>query len=62
MMVKIVILFLLVLAGISMIGNFLKPGGWLGRTREPPKVVERSKCGHCGRTVIGTTPCICGKG
>jgi len=60
-MIKIVLIGLLLLAGLSMVGNFI--GGFLrGPQEPPPKAVERSKCSHCGRTVIGTTPCVCGKG
>ena len=59
-MIKIVLLFLLILAGIAMIGNVVT--GFLRGPKEPPKVGSRAKCAHCGRVVIGTTPCVCGKG
>jgi hypothetical protein len=60
-MIKIVLMGLLLLAGLSMIGNFI--GGFLrGPKPPPPKLATRAKCAHCGRTVLGTTPCICGKG
>ena len=59
-MIKIVILFLLVLVGIAMIGNIVTK--LLRGPPEPPKLATRAKCGNCGRTVIGTTPCVCGKG
>ncbi len=59
-MIRIVIFFLLVLVGISMIGNLVTK--FLRGPPQPPQLGPRAKCGNCGRTVIGTTPCICGKG
>lgn len=60
-MIRVVILFLVILAGISMIGNIVTK--FLhGPPEPPPKLATRAKCGNCGRTVIGTTPCVCGKG
>ena len=52
-MIKIVLLFLLILAGIAMIGNVVT--GFLRGPKEPPKVASRATCAHCGRVVIGTT-------
>jgi hypothetical protein len=58
-MVKIVLIFLVVMLGLSMAGNaFVK----LFRGTPPPTTATKAKCGHCGRTVIGTAPCVCGKG
>ena len=60
-MVKIILVFLVVMAGVSMAGNaFVK----MLRGRKPPTPLAgtKAKCGHCGRTVTGTAPCICGKG
>ena len=59
-MIRIVLLFLLILAGIAMIGNMVT--GFLRGPKQPPKIATRATCAHCGRVVIGTTPCICGKG
>ena len=60
-MLKVVVIFLMLMLIISMIGNvvtkFLNP-----KPPEAPKVQTRSKCSNCGRTVIGTAPCVCGKG
>lgn len=60
-MLKIVVIFLMLMLIISMIGNvvtkFFNP-----KPPEPAKSQTRAICGHCGRTVIGTTPCVCGKG
>ena len=61
-MVKIVLLFLAVMLGLSMAGNaFVKL--LRGAPPPPPPVAAtKAKCGHCGREVIGTAPCVCGKG
>ena len=62
-MIKIVILFLLLMAAVAMIGNLFRPGGLLGFLRPPPPIAQtKAKCAHCGRTVVGTAPCVCGKG
>jgi hypothetical protein len=60
-MLKIVVIFLGLMLIVSMIGNlvtkFFAP--------KPPADVRgqtKAKCGNCGRTVIGTAPCVCGKG
>lgn len=60
-MVRIVVVFLVLMLILSMIGNlvtkFFAP--------KPPmdaKSQTKAKCAHCGRTVIGTAPCVCGKG
>ena len=46
---------------ISMIGSLVTK--FMGPKAPPaPKAQTRAKCGHCGRTVIGTAPCVCGKG
>lgn len=60
-MVKVVTLFLIVVVALAMFGKL----GWLGRlgpTKRAPKVGKPVTCIHCGRHVIGTTPCDCGKG
>lgn len=61
-MTKIVVVFLGLMLIISMIGSLVtKVMGT--RPPEPPKSAQtRAKCGHCGRAVVGTAPCICGKG
>ena len=59
-MIRIVLLFLLILAGIAMVGNLVTK--FLRGPQEPPKIATRATCAHCGRAVIGTTPCVCGKG
>lgn len=60
-MIKIVVMFLLLMIGLSMVGNMVTK--FLRGPKPPPQVnVTRSKCANCGRTVIGTAPCVCGKG
>ena len=60
-MIKIVVIFLLLMLGLSMAGNLVTK--FLRGPKEPPAVTAtRAKCAHCGRTVIGTAPCVCGKG
>jgi Na+-transporting methylmalonyl-CoA/oxaloacetate decarboxylase gamma subunit len=58
-MIKIVVVFLMLLLIISMVGNlvakFFAPPA-------PPKSQTRAKCANCGRSVLGTAPCVCGKG
>ncbi len=56
MIVKIVALFLVVMAVLSM----------FGKLRLPPvpgkKYLDARKCRNCGRYRIGKGPCDCGKG
>lgn len=60
-MLKIVVMFLALMLIISMIGSLVTK--FMGPKAPPaPKAQTRAKCGHCGRTVIGTAPCVCGKG
>jgi hypothetical protein len=60
-MIKIVVMFLLLLLGLSMVGSLVTK--FLRGPKVPPVITAtRAKCGHCGRTVLGTAPCVCGKG
>lgn len=60
-MVKIILVFLLLLVAVSMIGSAAVK--FLRGPQAPPKVTAtRATCGHCGRAVVGTAPCVCGKG
>ena len=61
-MVKFILIFLLILVAISMIGNLFRPGGLFGAAKPPAKLPATATCGHCGRAVVGTAPCICGQG
>jgi hypothetical protein len=54
--VKVILVFLLVMAVIGIVGSKL---GWLAA----PRARSRAKfCSSCGRPRIGTGPCPCGKG
>lgn len=70
-MFKVVIVFLLVMLILAMGASALMralrgpdAGPRLSdRFRRPlDKSQTRAKCGHCGRPVEGTAPCVCGKG
>ena len=60
-LIKIVVIFLGLMLILSMLGNLASK--FFG-TKPPdlPKAQTKAKCGNCGRTVIGTAPCVCGKG
>lgn len=58
-MIKIVLMFLLLLLALSMVGSLVTK--FLRGPTKPPELT-RAKCAHCGRVVVGTAPCICGKG
>ncbi len=58
-MIKIVVMFLLLLLAVSMVGSMVTK--FLRGPVKPPELTK-AKCGHCGRTVVGTAPCVCGKG
>ena len=58
-MIKIVVLFLLLVLALSMVGSVVTK--FLRGPPAPPELT-RAKCAHCGRTVVGTAPCVCGKG
>lgn len=61
MMLKIAIVFLLLIVGVSMLGSTIVK--FLRGPKAPPSLsASRAKCGHCGRPVLGTAPCVCGKG
>lgn len=60
-MIKIVVMFLMLMLVISMIGNLVTK--FMGpKPPEVPKGQTKAICGSCGRRVLGTAPCICGKG
>lgn len=64
-MIKAVLLFLLVMVAIGMVANLIFPGSMkrsLGPTWRPtwrPK--KPGKCPRCGRFLIGSKGCDCGK-
>jgi hypothetical protein len=53
MLVKVVVLFLVIMAVLAMFGRLRIPG-LRGR--------DTRKCSRCGRFLIGKGPCDCGKG
>lgn len=59
-MVKIVVMFLMLMLVISMIGNLVTK--FMGVKPPVAKGQTKAICASCGRTVLGTAPCICGKG
>ena len=60
-MLKIALVFLLLIVGVSMLGSTVLK--FLRVPKAPPTLSgTRAKCGHCGRPVVGTAPCVCGKG
>ena len=60
-MIKIVVMFLLLVLALSMVGSMVTK--FLRGPKPPPVITAtRAKCAHCGREVIGTAPCVCGKG
>ena len=59
-MIKIVLMFLMLMLVISMIGNLVTK--FMGSKPPIAKRQTTAKCGNCGRTVLGTAPCVCGKG
>lgn len=60
-MLKIAIVFLLLIVGVSMLGSTVAK--FLRGPKAPPTLsAKRAKCSNCGRPVLGTAPCICGKG
>ena len=65
-MFKVVIVFLLIMLVIAMtasaITRFLRGDSPRPVSRPLDKSQIRARCGHCGRPVLGTTPCACGKG
>ena len=63
MLVKVIIVFLLAMVAVGMVGKALFPGA-LTRTvtRRMRGRSGVARCGACGRDVVGTKPCICGKG
>ena len=57
MFFKIIVVFLALIVGIAMLGSTV-----VKLLRGPAPAVTSAKCAHCGRTVKGTAPCVCGHG
>lgn len=61
MLVKIILIFLLAMALVGMIGKALFPGR-LGRIAQlRRKSLKPPVCSKCGRYIIGSPGCDCGK-
>ena len=59
MLVKIVLLFLLVMAGLALVGRLVRP-----RRRQlppPARPLAPPRCADCGEYIIGKSGCDCGK-
>lgn len=61
MLVKIFILFLGGMALIGLIGKWLFPGAIRRAVTKRVSSVKPSRCAECGRYLIGTGGCDCGK-
>lgn len=65
MLVKVILLFLLAMAVIGMVGNLVFPGRFdpLAHLRRKSLAFRRKPpvCSRCGRYMIGTSGCECGK-
>lgn len=62
MIVKIVALFLVVIAVLGFFGKLRVPGSrQLNQLRDKARLAS-AKCRHCGRYKIGKGPCDCRKG
>jgi hypothetical protein len=60
-MLKIALVFLMLIVGVAMLGSTVIK--FLRGPKVPPTLsATQAKCGHCGRPVLGTAPCVCGKG
>lgn len=60
MLFKTIIVFLAAIAAVAMLGSTVVK--FLRGPAPKPTAVTRAKCGHCGRPVVGTAPCVCGQG
>ena len=59
MLFKIILVFLLAIVAVAMLGSTVVK---LLRGPKAAPELTRAKCAHCGRAVVGTAPCVCGKG
>ena len=60
-MVKAVLFFLLVMVAIGMVSNLIFPGSVQRRLGRPFRPKAPAKCPRCGRFLIGSKGCDCGK-
>jgi len=62
MLVKIIVVFLLAMALVGMIGKALFPGALSKITKARRASLKSPVCPKCGRYMIGSSGCDCGKG
>jgi hypothetical protein len=60
MLVKVVLVFLVFMAGLAVFGRLRFPGGTPRLPGQPR--LSSGKCPKCGRPLIGKGPCDCSKG
>lgn len=60
MLIKVILLFLLVMAAIGLIGNALFPGRLAGMARRRLTGTAAVRCKRCGKPRIGKADCNCG--
>lgn len=61
MLIKTIFVFLLAMAAVGMIGNALTKGGVTRSAKKRLGLRPATRCGRCGRYVIGKTGCDCDK-
>lgn len=62
MLFKIILVFLLAMVLVGMIGKVLFPGRIDRLTALRRKTLKPPVCRQCGRYIIGSSGCDCGKG
>jgi hypothetical protein len=61
MLVKTILVFLLAMALIGMVGKALFPGKINKITAFRRKTIKTPVCARCGRYLVGSNECDCGK-
>lgn len=61
MLFKIILVFLLAMALVGMIGKVLFPGKLDRLTQLRRKQIKPPVCSRCGRYIVGSKGCDCGK-
>lgn len=59
-MIRIVLIFLAVMAAIAVLGGFRRKRR-IGRDQTPKQLNRTRICPHCARIVVGSGPCDCGR-
>ncbi len=61
MLIKLALVFLIVMAGVAMLGNLIHPGALMRRVRRRLTAAPKPmRCARCNRPQIGRT-CDCDK-